>query len=221
MQVLALESGWRKALHRVDRRPVGALAGAYDGTDLDWAEWEQCRAGHTDGRVRELAAACPDTRVVSVCDREGDSRDVLAHAVDDGDALLVRASRSAQQRVTVPGGGKECLWEHVAARPPAASTDLTIPAAGGPRARKERIARLEIRTAEVEIVPPRRDRIADPLPMFAVSATETGADGDDPLHWLLLTTERPAEGEADAVHAATVLGWYRLRWTIEAWCSEP
>ncbi len=88
---------------------------------------------------------------------------------------------------------------HVAARPPVAVTELTIPAAGGPRARKERVARLEIRTAEVELVPP------------------CCARGADPLHWLLLTTERPAAGEATAVHAATVLDWYRRRWTIETW----
>ena len=197
-------------------RPLGlfAMDAAFrEDPDEDSRRWVEGL-----GRARELAAACPDTRVVSVCDREGDFWDLLAHAVDDGDALLVRASRSAQQRVTVPGGGKECLWEHVAARPPVAVSELTIPAAGGPRARKERVARLEIRTAEVGIVPPRWDRGADPLPMFAVSATETDVpDGDDPLQWLLLTTERPAEGEADAVHAATVLGWYRLRWTIETW----
>ncbi len=52
--------------------------------------------------------------------------------------------------------------------------------------------------------------------MRAVSATETDApDGAEPLHWLLLTTERPAEGEADAVHAAEVLDWYRKRWTVD------
>lgn len=34
---------------------------------------------------------------------------------------------------------------------------------------------------------------------------------------LLLTTERPAEGEADALHAATVPGWQGRRWTIETW----
>ena len=168
-------------------------------------------------RAGELAAACPGTRVVSVCDREGDFWDLLAHAVDDGNALLVRASRSANQRVRTPDGGRACLWEHVAAMPPVAVTELTIPAAGGPRARKERVARLEIRTAEVEIVPPRWDRGAETLPMFAVSATEIEADGGDPLHWLLLTTERPAEGEADAMHAATVLDWYRRRWTVETW----
>ncbi len=53
--------------------------------------------------------------------------------------------------------------------------------------------------------------------MFAVSVTEIEADGDDPLHWLLLATEHPAEGEADTVHATTVLGWYRLTWTVETW----
>ena len=356
VRVLALEDGWRQALQQTERRPVGALAGAYDGTDADWAEREYGRSGHTDGRVRrrivdmarswmknmgedlpvifpakaeqkaayrllsnprismehvlephfeataercraapvvlaiqdttalnytaleatkglsdlggggkgsvgilahaglavtpegrplglftmdaafredpeedsrrwllglertrELAAACPDTRVISVCDREGDFWGLLAHAVDDGDALLVRASRSAKQSVRTPGGGKECLWEHVAARPPVAVTELTIPAAGGPRARKERVARLEIRTAEVELVPPRRDRGADPLPLFAVSATEVEPpDGAEPLHWLLLSTEFPA-GEEAAVHAATVLDWYRKRWTIETW----
>ena len=253
VRVLALEDGWRQVLHRTERRPVGALVGAYDGTDADWAEREYGRTGHTDGRVRrrivdmgrawmknmgedlpvifpakaeqkaayrllsnprismehvlephfeatadrcraapvvlaiqdttalnytgleateglvdiggggkgsvgilahaglavtpegrplglftmdaafredpeedsrrwllglerarELAAACPDTRVISVCDREGDFWDLLIHAVDDGDALLVRASRSAKQSVRTPGGGKECLWEHVA-----------------------------------------------------------------------------------------------------------
>ena len=356
VRVLELERGWRTALHGTERRPVGALAGAYDGTDADWAEREYGRTRHTDGRVRrrivdmgrawmknmgedlpvifperaeqkaacrllsnprismehvlephfeatadrcraapvvlalqdttalnyaglettegldgiggggkgsagllahaglavtpegrplglfamdaafrkdpeedsrrwiaglerarELATACPGTRVVSVCDREGDFWDLLAHAVDDGDALLVRASRSANQRVRTPDGGRECLWAHVAARPPVAVTELTIPAAGGPRARRERVARLEIRTAEVGIVPPRWDRGAETLPMLAVSATEIEADGDDPLHWLLLTTERPAEGETDAMHAATVLDWYRRRWTIETW----
>ena len=79
-----------------------------------------------------------------------------------------------------------------------------IPAAGGPRTRKERIARLEIRAVEVRIVSLKRNCYADPLSLFAVSATEINADGDDPLHWLPLTTEHPAEGEVDAVHAATM-----------------
>ena len=169
------------------------------------------------GRAGELAAACPGTRVITVCDREGDFWDLLAHAAGGGNALLVRASRGAKQSVRTEDG-RECLWEHVAGLAPVSVATLTIPAAGGPRAREQRDARLEIRAARIELMPPGWDRGAEPLPMFAVSATEAEAeDGDEPLHWLLLTTEFPAEGEADSFHASTVLDWYRTRWTIETW----
>ena len=49
----ALEDGWREALRHVERRPVGALAGAFDGADADWAQREYGRTCHTDGRVRD------------------------------------------------------------------------------------------------------------------------------------------------------------------------
>ncbi len=258
VRVLALEDGWREALGRTERRPVGTLAGAHDGMDIDWAERECGRSGHTDGRVRrrivdmgrawlenmgeelpavfptkaakkaacrllssagvsmehvlephfeatadrcraeplilamqdtttlnctglegtaglaalggrgsagilaraglaaaaegrplglfamdaafrddpaddsarwldgldrarELAAACPGTRVVSVCDREGDFRQLLARAAEHGDAILVRASRSAKQRVMAAEGRQRCLRRLARARsaPPA------------------------------------------------------------------------------------------------------
>ncbi len=191
-------------------------------------------------RARELAAACPDARVVSVCDREGDFRQLLARAAEHGDAILVRASRSAQQRVLATDGRERCLREHAAALPAIAVTETAIPAsggsrarkertpdsphvsicckAGGSRARKERTARLEIRAAEVALLPPRKEKGAEPLSMLAVSATETDApDGAEPLHWLLPASERPAEGEADAVRAAEVLDWYRRGRTVETW----
>ncbi len=52
VRVRALEDGWRAVLRHVERRPVGALAGAYDGMDIDWAARESGRSGHTDGRIR-------------------------------------------------------------------------------------------------------------------------------------------------------------------------
>ncbi len=55
----------------------------------------------------------------------------------------------------VEDGGERCLWEPAAALPAIAVSDLAIPASGGPRARKERTARLEIRAAEVTVMPPR------------------------------------------------------------------
>ena len=202
-------------------RPPGPFAMDADFRDApedDSRRW-------VDGldRARELAAACPDTRVVSVCDREGDFRRPLARAAERGDALLARASRSAKQRVRTPDGGERCLWERAAALPAPAVSELVIPASGGPRARKERVARLEIRAAEVTVMPPGEEEgRAEPLATLAVSATETDApEGTEPLHWLPLTTERPEPGVADAVHAAEVLDRYRKRWTVETWFKTP
>ncbi len=57
VMVLALEDGWREALHHLDRRPVGTLAGLHHGAgDMGWAEREHRRSGHTDGRVRRRIA---------------------------------------------------------------------------------------------------------------------------------------------------------------------
>ena len=354
----ALEAGWRERLHAVDDRPIGTLAGAYDGLDMDWAEREYGRCSHTDGRVRrrivrmgrawfhnmgvdlpvifpqvaeqravyrffssprismshildphveatvdrcrqeplilaiqdttsindtglkgttglarlggggegslgvlahaglavtgdgrplglfmldttfrektaeqdskrwvhglirasELAKACPNTRVVSVCDREGDFWELLTKAASLESALLVRASRSAQQRVLLPDGQEQDLWDYDTTLAPVAITELTIPAAGGPRARKERTAQLELRTSPVDVRPPQAAKHQQPLSLFAVSATEVDvAEKDKPLHWLLLTTEQPAPDEAPAMFATTLLDWYRKRWTIETW----
>ena len=66
--------------------------------------------------------------MIPVRDREGDFRGLLARAVDDGEALLVRAGRPAQERVRIPDG-EECPWAHVAACKPVAMTGPTIPAA--------------------------------------------------------------------------------------------
>ncbi len=151
--------------------------------------------------------------MIPVRDREGDFRDMPDRAVTGGDALPVRAGRPAQERVRIPDG-EECPWAHVAACRPVAMTGPTIPAAGGTRARKERIARLGIRMTGVEPVPPHRQRGAGTMPVPAVPATGTGADGE-PAGRLLPTTCRPAEGEADAMHAGTVLDRYRRRRTIE------
>ena len=63
------------------------------------------------GKAAELAAACPRTRVVNLCDREGDMWALLSEGcasggAADGSGLLVRASRSTRRRVfTADGGG--------------------------------------------------------------------------------------------------------------------
>lgn len=52
-------------------------------------------------RTQDHARACPDTRVVTVRDREGDFWDLISRAEETGAALLVRASRGSIRMTTV------------------------------------------------------------------------------------------------------------------------
>ena len=70
------------------------------------APW--CRAQ----RKRLWAAACAPSKVVAVCDREGDFWEWLQDADEHGSELLVRARQSAQRRVMTARGDVD-LWEPV------------------------------------------------------------------------------------------------------------
>ena len=193
-------------------RPLGVFAldaSFRDGDDRE-IESERWLRGHE--RAQELARACPATRVVTVCDREGDIWALLTRAASQGAALLVRARRSAQRRVILESGEEESVWEHVAALPRLAGKTVEIGACGGKRARSRRTATLELRAARVSLAPPRDAESREPVDMLVVSATEPDPPaGKDPLNWLLLSTE----GSADAETARTVVTWYERRWTIE------
>ena len=74
----------------LEGRPLGLFtmnATFRDSPGADSRRW-------VDGidQAEELAKACPGTSVVSVCDHEGDFRELLAHAASCAAALLVRAA---------------------------------------------------------------------------------------------------------------------------------
>ena len=167
-------------------------------------------------QARTLQAACPGTRVVTVCDREADIWEMFQQASQTGTDLLVRASRSRKRRVITDGGVQADLWAHVAGQPACAAKRLTIDACGGPRRRTARKTDLELRACRVRLAPPKAAADPTPVDLLAVSATETTPpDGADPLHWLLLTTA----GEPTPHHAQQVVRWYEARWAIETWFS--
>ena len=97
-----------------------------------------------------LEAACPQTRVVTVCDREGDFRALLHKATTQ--RLVVRASRAAKRKVLLEDGKIADLWDHVAALPVCATR--TIDANGGARARKAHSVVLDLRAAGITLAPP-------------------------------------------------------------------
>ena len=156
-------------------------------------------AGHFD-KAQEIARACPDTRVVTVCDREGDIWELLSRAVAAGAGLLVRACR--RRRVLCEDGKKKDLRSYMAEQPVLTRRSLNLAACGGKRARKKR--EVTIRAARVRLVPP-GDRSGDaPLSMLAVSVA-----GPQGLDWLLLTTE----GKPEKDDAVRTVKWYERRWT--------
>ena len=194
-------------------RAVGGKAAAEGGESGRWTD--------AFAKAAELAAACPRTRVVSVCDREGDIWALLSEGRASADApggagLLVRGSRSARRRALTADGGAEDLFDRTAGLDAVAERRIDIEACGGPRKRgARRGVRLELRAGFVDLVPPTDlPKGTAPLRMLAVRVLEPDPpDGREPLDWLLLTTE----GGPDAENALRVVTWYGKRWLIEEW----
>ena len=167
-------------------------------------------------RARDLQVACPDARVITVCDREADIRGMFRQASRDGTGLLVRANRARKRTVITDEGTRVDLWAHVAGQLACAHRHLVIEACGGPRSRKKRETDLELRACRVRLEAPGKAEDQTPIDLLAVSATEITPPGNtDPLHWLLLTTE----GEPTPQQAHRIVGWYESRWAIETWFS--
>ena len=150
-------------------RPLGMFS-----LDADF-----CRVGERDsarwlagpGRAMELDAACPETRVVSVCGREGDFRQLPARARDRQAALPVRASKSVKRRVVARDGKIRDLWGRVGQVAPVGGRVTGTPECGGPNRRSGRTVRLTLRCLEVGPLPP-KDVGDPPMRMPAVPTGE-------------------------------------------------
>ena len=202
-------------------RPLGLFRTDADfrqADDTDSARWLQGLE-----RSQELARACPRTRIINICDREGDFWALLAQARQTGQELLVRANSGVQRQVVRPDGDLAALWDHVQATAPVGTRTITVPARGGPHKRPERVATLTVRCTAVTLRPPKDFCHDPPLPMIAVSAREESpparvrrkaGKAGGPLHWMLLISPHK-ERETNLETATTVLRWYELRWRIE------
>ena len=134
-------------------------------------------------------AQCPQTRFVSMGDRETDVYDLFLVERPPGVELLVRASWD--RRVAHP---EHSLWAAVATAPAAAT--------------------LTVRFGPVTLCPPRhrtRERLPG-VPVWAVQVLEEQPPtGTEPVEWLLLTTWVVP----DVATAIVRVDWYAWRWGIE------
>jgi hypothetical protein len=203
-----------------DRVPLGVLAQQVWARDLTdggkraprkqrpIAEKESQKWLTSIEAVRAAHAACPQTRFVSVGDREADVYDLLAVERPAGVDLLVRAAWD--RCVTHP---ERYVWATVTACPVAATYTVQVPRRG---AQPPRTATLAVRWCPLTLCPPRH-RKREHLPAVQLWAVQAGEElppaGTPPIEWLLLTT--------CAVHtvaeALERVDWYACRWGVEVW----
>jgi hypothetical protein len=156
--------------------------------------------------LEQRQAACPQTRLIGVGDREADIYELFVWAIEKPGrpGLLVRAER---QRLLTEEQGP--LWAHVESQAVAGQLEVKVPRRGK---RAARVAVLEVRFAAVEVRAPKRKAHLPPVTLWAMLAREVGAPpGTEALEWMLLSTEPVDNFEA----AVEKLRWYTLRWGIE------
>jgi hypothetical protein len=145
------------------------------------------------------------TQVIHVFDREGDITEVfdklrqLQHT-----GVIVRAAHNRSL-----DSDSERLWSKLEAQPISFEQEIELPPTPLRPARQTKLA---IRFCAVNLRTPYRFDNRDPLPVYAVYATEVDCpEGETPIEWMLLTTEVIADIEM----ASMVLRWYSYRWRVE------
>jgi hypothetical protein len=152
--------------------------------------------------AERLAAA---QTITLVGDRESDIYDLFARRPANVHLLC----RSAHPRAMTTGGR---LPAYCAALAQAGRATIDVPPKGRQKARQATVA---LRFGPVDLkrlVRARATAQPDAISLWVVDVRELDPPhGAEPVHWRLLTTHT-IETLADA---RQVVGWYRLRWTIE------
>jgi hypothetical protein len=158
--------------------------------------------------VRNVQRCCPKTQVILISDRESDIYEFFVEARDSegGPDLIIRADRGRQRKTET-----EPLWEQMEAEAVEGIHEVLVPAKDG---KPSRIARLEVRYAQVTLTAPQRKRRLGDVTLYAVYAKEEDPPAEGTaLEWMLLTTI-PVNSFEDA---QWILRCYSRRWGIEVY----
>jgi len=156
--------------------------------------------------VARIGSQCPQTRIVSVGDREADIYELFVWATEPAGRpeLLIRAEHN--RRLQDEHG---YLWDQLRAQPLAGIKQVPLPRRAH---RAARTADLEVRFGTVEVRAPKTRARLPNVRLRAVWAREPAAPpGIEPVEWMLLTT-LPVENFEQACEK---LDWYTRRWGIE------
>lgn len=156
--------------------------------------------------VCQARDGCPQTRLISIGDREADVYDLLAAARPEGVEVVIRAAWD--RCVQAP---ERHVWATVEAQAVVEHLRLQVPRRGRQPGRD---ATLALRFCPLTLRPPQH-RKTEHLPAVALWAVQVREveppDGVEPIEWLLLTTVA-VHTVADAVER---VDWYACRWGSE------
>lgn len=174
-------------------------------------------------QAMEIAALLPNTRVISVADREADMFELFdfrRRQTGRKAELLIRAKTDRCLEDT-----ERKLFAEPAAAPLARTVSITVPrqrehlskpSTPGRPALPAREAQVEVRFKQVTLSAPNasQTRNLQPITLWAIDLLENNPPaGATQLEWLLLTTIQVSS----AKQALQCIRWYCRRWRIEEW----
>ena len=153
--------------------------------------------------------------VISVCDREADIFEYIQYKLDHNQRFIVRASHNRKLE-----GSKGYLFHILSSAVTLGTYTVEI---AQKLNRKKRQATLELKATSVTFSPSERRapdaRKLKPITLNVVIAQEITPSENEPLEWILLTTEDTTTFEC----ARKITRYYEMRWRIEdfhkAWKS--
>lgn len=167
----------------------------------------------------KISAAVPNTRIIDICDREGDMFELFQeYSRSPRVDLLVRAKHN---RAISEEPFK--LFEAVRQSSISSTLEVSIPRQSARtkkykrKARKKRNQRkaiVSVRFLSTELRAPARSEQQNHIPVTIINVREENPPtGEEPLEWFLLTTIHITS----AADAEQCVRWYCLRWRIEDW----
>jgi len=165
----------------------------------------------------EVAAECPDTKIVSVADREADIYDIFVEAQEQANSgrradYLIRAKEPRCTLERDPEAGP-VVYKKVrdeVSRSKLLATRLVDLSQTPKRAARQAV--LEIRAISVDVKPPHARSHLPSVKYNVVLAEEVGGPGDDTdVCWLLITT-LPIDSVEEILR---ILDYYLARWIVE------
>jgi hypothetical protein len=173
---------------------------------IDFQDKESVKWLRSLQALERVQSQCPETRLVSIGDREADIYELFHWATHKPGrpSLLVRAEHN--RRLEQEFG---YLWETMAMERVAGFKQLRLPRRGS---RPGRVAELQVRFGRVTLRAPQNRGRAPAVSLWAVWAKEAKPpSGMEGVEWMLLCT-LPVE---NLEQACEKLDWYSRRWGIE------